>query len=469
MEKFIAGISLETKRVSCVIGVLRENSETSEKSVRILSAASREVDVKLMNRGCPNNMNLITQLVYKVVEEAENSISSKKKKDDTPLYDSPVKASDFYLSVHGSDFICLNGRIEKNYDTARVIKKEILNEIFEDSLDELKTKYPAISGSAIIHTIPGKFTSKNSHVATDNPLDMALSSLICDYIAVATSAEGIDNINTAATGSGDINIQRIFYTPVAVGEYLLSTMEKTRGVILLDMGRLSTTMSIYKDGSLLFFREIDTGGENVTINIQEYLNQFQKTGNEFSFQQAEKLKKERAAVNPCFLPNNGKNTTPTDAQDVSDEELIQKCVLIHLSEVLSVLENYFKEFIQKNHIPQSAFSSIVLTGGGSEIKGMQNLIKEYFSVELVRPGQTAPASSFGQAVKIECPVELQKMDYLAATATLHYAMNAPSQNDLCTWNMTDEESGSLLGRVVNIYEKITSFFTGSGKKDNKNK
>ena len=469
MEKFIAGISLETKRVSCVIGVLKENGETGKQSAEILSASSKEVDVKLMNRGCPNNMNLITQLVREAVEETENSINSKKSKDGTPLYDSPVKASEFYLSVHGSDFICISGHIEKNYDTAKEIKKDILYEIFEESIEELKSKYPSIANYEIIHTIPGKFTSKNSHVATDNPLDMALSSLLCDYVAVSTSAEGINNVNSASVCTGDYNIERIFYTPVATGEYLLSTMEKTRGVILIDMGRLTTSMSLYKDGSLVFFKEIDTGGETVTMNIQEYLNQFQNTGNEFTFQAAEDLKKERAAVNPCFLETKGKNIIKTDLKDVSDEELIKKCILIHLNEVLSVLESYFTEFLRKNRLPKSAFSSIVLTGGASEIKGMRNLMKEFFSVELVRPGKKAPSASIGQTVEIKCPDEFQKMEYIAAAATLNYAMNAPSQNDLYTFNTADETSAKPLDWMLRTYEKITSFFANLGKKQNDKK
>ena len=382
-------------------------------------------------------MDLIANLTKSVIADAEAKANKLTKKDGSPLFDEIVTASEIYLSVHGSVFSFTEGHIEEVFDSPENITKSKLKEMFEESLNEIFSEKMQTK-CTVLHTIPKKFYAKNSS-SISSPLGMSMSSINCDYIAVSVAEDVLTNISTAVSEK----VNEMYYEPVALGEYLLSPMEKARGTILIDFGRLTTTMSLYKDGSLMFFSEINTGSDTVTMNIQEYLNQYQNPGHEFSFADADEIKMSRSSINPDFIPKDSK-PIETEKEKITDKELIDKCVLLHIYEVLTVLNKYLHAFSASKNISEKSFANVVLTGGGSNLKGMQDLVKQYFSADNVRQAVLPPPPSLGAKAVIECPDSLKDMEYTAPLATLNYAFNKPSQNDLYSWNDSNDMPGNDL-------------------------
>ena len=483
MGKFVAGISLENRRVSCVIGEEYINSDNVT-SIKIISGSSKENDVRLLNKGWPNNMSLIKQLVFAAVYDAERLAEKKlnsqdgqnvskqgkrakdghKEKEDLSSDEEAisVKADSIFLSVHGSDFLLIEGRAEEDFGTSTKITREVLQDLFEKSLAPwLKQNH----NTSILHILPKKFSPKDSSREMQSPLEMSFSSMTCDYIAVGASDDALNNINIAVQNSDLANIEKTFYAPVVIGEYLLSSLEKSNGVLLFDMGRLSSTMSLYKNGVLLMCKELDVGGDTLTMNIQEYLNQYQNTGHEFSFEDAESIKIERAAVHPDLAMNKGNQKTKTDNGEITDKDIIENCIALHLREVLNVFMQFYNAFI-KEHKVNFKIPAIVLTGGASNIKGLQNLVKQMFGSNAVRTGIPFPqGKGLDCQVKIDCPKEYRTMDYLAACATLNYAYNAPAQNDIYSWNEDDSTGNPIIDFFVNLFNRsIGRILPGGSKK-----
>ena len=71
--KFIAGISLESRRISCVIAQKEHTDKSYNSSIKIKPIAGCSIthDMLLINKGWPNDMDLIANLTKSVINEAE--------------------------------------------------------------------------------------------------------------------------------------------------------------------------------------------------------------------------------------------------------------------------------------------------------------------------------------------------------------------------------------------------------------
>lgn len=425
MSEIFAGLSLETQRASCVIAQLEEN-ESGRKGIpkiKIIAGHSITSDLRMFNKGWPDNMQLIRQMTESATSEAL-AAAQQAKEEVLPI-------SKIYLSIHGSSFICEEGHIEKHFESPEKIEKETLKEIFDASLSSKLEEKGLKEEYEVLHTVPKKFYTKTSSSIT-SPLGMTMSSVFCDYIAAAVPEDVLDNIKDTIS-EPNIKIQGIYFTPLSVSHYLLSNMEKTSGTIMLDLGSMTTSMSLYKDGAMVYFVELNIGSDSITNDIREYINQFQETGNEFSFKQAAEIKDKYMAANPSFIPQDAK-PIKTMNKEISMKELLDECVMLRLYELLEYLNKYLTAYLTTNGLTQDTFRQIVLTGGGSNMKGLKNLIKDYFKAESVRQAIVPPSSQIAAKVSIEIPENLEKMDYVAALAAINYAYNKPDQYDLYSWN-----------------------------------
>jgi type IV pilus assembly protein PilM len=139
-------------------------------------------------------------------------------------------------------------------------------------------------------------------------------------------------------------------------------------VLLMDFGASKTKISIIQGGVVRVFHVVNRGSQDVTNNISQSLS--------FSFAEAEKLKR---SVGLDKTSNN----------DVAS--IIQLSTDYIFSDTNSVVLAYEKKY-------NKTISKVILTGGGSLLKGLLEYAKENFHMEVVR------ADPFS---KVEAPAFLQ--------------------------------------------------------------
>lgn len=144
-------------------------------------------------------------------------------------------------------------------------------------------------------------------------------------------------------------------------------------VALIDMGAASTRVAVVEYGVVKTFHTINRGSHYFTQSIAKSL--------ELSFKDAEQLKKEVGMT----------GTSNEDAREV-----INTGMNYIFSEINSVLFNYQKEY-------RKSVGKIILTGGGSRIKGFFERAQSEFSTTVVYgdPFQKAESPKFLEAVLTE--------------------------------------------------------------------
>ncbi len=124
-------------------------------------------------------------------------------------------------------------------------------------------------------------------------------------------------------------------------------------VLLMDLGASRTKLSLVEFGMVKGYHTIDRGGADITDSISKSLN--------IPFSEAEKMKKDFG------LFENPKEKTLPDIIKVHTDYIF--------SEANNVLLNYEKKY-------NRAITRVILTGGGSQLKGFKELAVSNFRAEV---------------------------------------------------------------------------------------
>lgn len=150
---------------------------------------------------------------------------------------------------------------------------------------------------------------------------------------------------------------------INVFETVMGAEVKVKGKtwILMDLGAQKTHFMIYKNGVLVFFKEINIGGLTITEEIQRQMG--------VNYQEAESLK----------IYGDGNGNIPEEIVDLINQ----------------VLDTFFTELKKTvdfwvNSTSEEAFDGCIITGGSALIPGLPEALQELFEteVEVLNPFST---------------------------------------------------------------------------------
>ena len=124
-------------------------------------------------------------------------------------------------------------------------------------------------------------------------------------------------------------------------------------VLLMDFGASRTKISLVEFGMIKSYHTIDRGAADITDSISQSLS--------ISFSEAEKMKREFGLFgNPA-------------------EKSLANIIQVHMDYILSETNNVLLEHERKYN---QTISKVILSGGGSLLKGLKEMISNNFQVEI---------------------------------------------------------------------------------------
>ena len=170
---------------------------------------------------------------------------------------------------------------------------------------------------------------------------------------------------------GALRVKKFLVTSLAMAESILTEEERTLGCMLVDMGAETTTVTIFKNGTLNYMATLPFGGRNLTRDL---VNGLQNTTED----KAETVKKNIAE--PLNI----------EATDLLIDGISSKSAINYIiSRTSEIITNVNKQ-IEYAHLKSSDVKTIVLVGGAAKLKGLQAEFKERTQIE-TRMGTTPPS------------------------------------------------------------------------------
>lgn len=246
----------------------------------------------------------------------------------------------------------------------------------------------------ILHVIPNTFIVDGQEGIKD-PEGMTGVRLEVNAHVIGVATGAIKNLTKCVYQAG-LNISQLVFGPLALSKLLLSKKQKELGVVLVDFGAGTTSLGVFEEGSLIHSAVLPIGSNHINNDIA--------IGLRTSVDVAEKVKTEYGHCDPSSVGE--REIIDLSKIDKSEEgEVSQKYVAeiieARVSEMLQMVKEELRKIDRDGMLP----AGVILTGGGSQLKGLIELTKNILKLP-VQEG--VPIIELkGMVDKIENPVYAQ--------------------------------------------------------------
>ena len=334
----IVGLDIGTTKVSIIIG--RRNQFNK---IEIL--ASGKSLSSGVSRGIVSNID-------KTVDSIRLAIDEVQKKNN-------IEINDVVVGIAGQHIKSLQHRGE-------IVRDNIEIEIGQEDIDKLKEnmfKLITIPGEEVIHVIPQEYTVDGEDGIQD-PKGMAGVKLEANFHVITAQVGAVRNIMRCVEKAG-LSPKELILEPFASAIATLDEDELREGVALVDIGGGTTDVAIFLDKIIRHTAVIPFGGNIVTKDI--------KTGLSILDKQAELLKIKFGSAMYTEDQENVMVSIPglrgREPKEIAVKNL-SEIIGARMKEIIDLVYHEIKVSGYENKL----MTGIVLTGGGSQLKNLQQLV-----------------------------------------------------------------------------------------------
>lgn len=243
---------------------------------------------------------------------------------------------------------------------------------------------------SIVHALPIGFSLDGQKGIAD-PQGMVGEKLGVDVAVISAETLSMRNIELAVNRC-HLQVEALMATPYASGLSVLVDDEAHLGVGVIDFGGATTTVSVFRDGALVYADALAIGGHHVTLDIARNLS--------ISMADAERLKVLYASVLPG--QEDDKEMIPIVPVGASEDEapghvaksVLTRIVRPRLEEILTAV----RDRMQATGMMDVAGRRFVLTGGASELTGLPELARRVLARN-VRAGRPVGIAGLPEVAK----------------------------------------------------------------------
>ncbi|PTM05574.1 MAG: cell division protein FtsA [Bacteroidetes bacterium] len=341
-DEIAVGLDIGTTKIVAMIG--RKNQYNKLEIIGIGKARSQGVQ-----RGVVTNIVKTIESIKEAVEEAEMQ--------------SGINVSEVVVGIAGQHIRSTQHSDYINRQNAdAVIDDHDLKELI-DNVHNLVM----LPGEEIIHVLPQEYKIDGQPDIRE-PKGMYGSRLEANFHIVVGQISSIKNIGRCVRSS-DLKIASITLEPLASAQAVLSQEEKEAGVVLVDIGGGTTDVAIFKDGIIRHTAVIPFGGNVITEDIKEGCTIIEK--------QAELLKIKFGSAWPGENKENEIVSIPGLRGREPKEISMKMLSKIINARVVEIIEQVYVEIKNYgyNENKKKLIAGIVLTGGGSQLKHIKQLVE----------------------------------------------------------------------------------------------
>ena len=334
----IVGLDIGTTKVSIIIGKRNQFNK-----IEIL-ATGKSVSSGV-SRGIVSNIDKTVASIKLALEEVKNKNN--------------IEINEVVVGIAGQHIKSLQHRGE-------IVRDNIDIEIGQEDIDKLKEnmfKLITIQGEEVIHVIPQEYTVDGEDGIQD-PKGMAGVKLEANFHVITAQVGAVRNIMRCVEKAG-LTPKELILEPFASAIATLDEDELREGVALVDIGGGTTDVAIFLDKIIRHTAVIPFGGNIVTKDI--------KTGLSILDKQAELLKIKFGSAMYTDDQENVMVSIPglrgREPKEIAVKNL-SEIIGARMKEIIDLVYHEIKVSGYENKL----MTGIVLTGGGSQLKSLQQLV-----------------------------------------------------------------------------------------------
>ena len=334
-DKTIVAIELGSSKISGVAGLIMADG-----SLKVLAYA-----------GVPSSSCIKHGAVYNLTQTA-NAIAEVVSRLDTIL---STKIEKVYVGYNAKGLRSVISRVEHQFDEETVVSQEVIDDMFQQC-SEIEYE-----GYVNLFQESQEYIVDNKRGTETDPMGVACRSLEGNYLNILLKKQVADYIAQCFL-TAQVDIVDGYVSPMVQADAVLTDDDRQQGCALVDYGADTTTVSVYKNGLLRYLRVIPLGSALITRDLSAILK--------IELEQAEQLK---CTYGLCNLIGNQDNS----------ETIVLNDKKVPLNEIGEIIEARNEEIIRNVNLQIKAsgysdvlYAGIVLTGGGSQLRQLDQAFKD---------------------------------------------------------------------------------------------
>ncbi|MCP4314087.1 MAG: cell division protein FtsA [Bacteroidetes bacterium] len=338
-EKIVAAVDIGTTKIVSLVGRLSDQGKLEVLGI------SQTVS-KGVKRGVVLN-----------IEETVNAIQTT---SSEAMEQSGIKFNEVFVGIAGQHIKSIPNRGYINRDS---YEDEITRDDVQILIDDMN-KLRVDVGEEIIHVLPQNFIVDNE-TGVKNPIGMFGKRLEANFHIVIGQTSSARNIGKCINRVG-LDVKQLVLEPLASSAAVLTDDEKEAGVALVDIGGGTTDVAVYYDEVIRHTAVIPFGGNVITRDIKEGCAILQR--------QAESLKMQYGSALGDLAQEDKVVTIPGISGRDPKEISFKSLAYIIQSRMEEIIDAVSYE-IENSGFMDKLSAGIVLTGGGSMLKHLNQLVK----------------------------------------------------------------------------------------------
>lgn len=345
IKDFIVAIELGSSKITGIAG--RKNADGS---ITVLAYA-REESNSFIRRG----------KVYNIDKTAQ-CLSNIKAKMEKTLHAAIGKA---YIGIGGQSLHTIRNSVKLPLAPNTIISKETIEELKAANRD------CTYAEQELLQVIPQEY--KVGNVNQIDPVGVMSDNIEGRYLNIVARNSLRSNVKKCLDIAG-IQVAEYFIAPLALADCVLSDAEKRSGCAVVDLGAETTSVAIYKNNILRHLAVIPLGGANITKDI---------SAQQIEEEDAEELKLKYGSA---YSEDDANDANAEDKlYQVTNDTTIPSKLLNDIveSRVEEIIANVWEQ-INLSNCSNELLSGVVLTGGGSNLRNMEQAFLKRTNIEKIK-------------------------------------------------------------------------------------
>ncbi len=350
-DNIICGMDIGSTSVRIAVGKPME-LDTNDGALQIIGLV--EVPSEGVSKGVVTSIEDVVSSVSSCLEVAERTVG--------------VPIDTVWLGISGTQTM-----IQGSRGYAAVAKSD--NEITPADVDRAIESSRSVStplNYEILHVTPRAYNVDGQSGIKD-PVGMTGLRLEVDTKIVLGQSSQIKNLTRAVYRAG-LEINDVVLSPLAAANLLLTSRQKDLGVVLINVGGQSTSVTVYEEGDLLHTVTIPVGSAHITNDLA--------VGLRASIDVVEKVKLE---YGDCST-DSYRSHDEIDLYELGSLEHeifklkdINSIIEARVEEIFYMVDQELKKIQRSGLLPAGA----VLTGGGVKLRGIVEEAKNTLRLPVV--------------------------------------------------------------------------------------
>ncbi|MFQ5649144.1 MAG: cell division protein FtsA [bacterium] len=343
MAHYVTGLDIGTTKIGAII------AEVDGETPTIVGVGTSPSEG--LRRGVVINLEKTVRSIQAAIENAERMAG--------------VQVEEVYAGIAGDHIRSINGR---GVVAVAGPNNEITHADIRRVIDAAKAVALPIDRE-ILHILPQEFIVDEQNGIKD-PIGMSGVRLEAEVHIVTGAVTSAQNIYRSI-GRANMRVLDLVLEPLASSYAVLGEDEKELGVIVMDLGGGTTDIAMFYEGCIRHTAVVGLGGKNVTNDIALGLRTPVENAEAIKIQHGCCVHRENDREETIEVPGVG-GRPPRRISKAYLVEIVQP----RMEEILSLA---YREIKKSNYVHLMT-AGVVLTGGGSLLKGTVELAEEIFEV-----------------------------------------------------------------------------------------